>query len=113
MGGNDRNKDDEEVPPENLATTREGRKGEGLKKIYGPEWGITELDFEADYHNYQSPEMKQEYEGANKGVKPTGYRASRPGHQSVGNAAWMQEVSANGGASIRVHLVHGEDIVFD
>lgn len=105
LGTIDRNKHEEDVPPDNLAATKEGRKGEGLKKIYGPEWGITELDFEADYKNYQSPEMKHEYGSANKGVKPTGYRASRPGHQSVGNAAWMQEVSVNGRASKRARVV--------
>lgn len=87
-----RRSEDKDAPRQQLNTAREGRKEEGLKKIHGPEWGITELDFEADYNNYQSPEMKQEYEGANKGVQSTKYRASRPGQQSVSGTAWMQQV---------------------
>lgn len=78
---------------EEIDTKRQGRKEEGLNKIYGPEWGITELDFEADYKTYENEEMKDEYNSASKGVEPAAYRASRPGHQSVSGQAWMQEVS--------------------
>lgn len=88
-----RRKNGEEDFGERLNTTRKGRQGEGLNKIYGPQWGITELDFEADYKTYNAPEMKQEYNGAGAGVEPTAYRASRPGQQSVSGEAWMQEVN--------------------
>lgn len=76
-----------------MNTTRKERREEGLEKIRGPEWGITELDFEADHKSHQN-EMKREYDGAGKGVAPTAYRAShRSGQQSVSGQAWMQEVS--------------------
>lgn len=78
---------------EEIDAKRQGRKEEGLNKIYGPEWGITELDFEADYKTYENEEMKTEYDGASKDVEPTAYQASRPGQQSVSGQAWMQEVS--------------------
>lgn len=88
----DRRRDVKDLPQPQLDTTRKGRQGDGLNKIYGPEWGITELDFDADYKNYNTPDMKEEYDRANKGVKSTGYRASRPEHQSVSGFAWLQEV---------------------
>lgn len=90
-----RRKDESIATHERLDATRKGRGEEGLAKIRGPEWGITELDFEGDYNAYQNQEMKREYDGAGKGIKPTAYRAShRPGQQSVSAQAWMQEVSA-------------------
>lgn len=72
-----------------------GRGEEGLAKIRGPEWGITELDYEGDYNAYQNQEMKREYDGAGRGLEPTAYKPSshRAGQQSVSAQAWMQEVS--------------------
>lgn len=80
-----------------LGTTRNGRRGQGLDKIRGPEWGITELDFEGDHKAYQNQEMKEDYDGAGKGVRQASYRnraSDRAGLQSVSGQAWMQEVRA-------------------
>lgn len=77
-------------------TRKERRQAEGLEKIRGPEWGITDLDFEADHTSYQRKEMQKEYHGAGKGVKPTAYRAAhQAGKPSAGGQAWMQEVSGH------------------
>ncbi|CAM9126605.1 unnamed protein product [Ectocarpus sp. 12 AP-2014] len=87
-----RRADEKEAARDRLIATRKGRGEEGLAKIRGPEWGITELDFEGDYDAYQSQEMKREYDGAGRGVEPTAYRPShRAGQQSVSAQAWMQE----------------------
>lgn len=88
-----RRADEKDAARDRLIATRKGRGEEGLAKIRGPEWGITELDFEGDYDAYQSQEMKREYDGAGRGVEPTAYRPShRAGQQSVSAQAWMQEV---------------------
>lgn len=93
-----RRKDENVATGERLTSTRKGRDEEGLAKIRGPEWGITELDFEGDYNAYQNQEMKREYDGAGKGLEPTAYRAShRAGQQSVSTQAWMQEVRTKNG----------------
>lgn len=75
-----------------------GRGEEGLAKIRGPEWGITELDFDGDYHAYRNQEMKREYDGAGRGLEPAAYKPAshKAGQQSVSAQAWMQEVSGNG-----------------
>eukprot|EP00903_Cladosiphon_okamuranus_P018775 g17272.t1 len=87
-----RRESDKDAVTENLDATRKGRGEEGLAKIRGPEWGITELDFEGDYHAYENQEMKREYDGAGRGVEPTAYKAShRAGQKSVSTQAWMQE----------------------
>lgn len=93
-----RREDDKNATRERLDAIRKGRGAEGLAKIRGPEWGITELDFEGDYNAYENQEMKREYDGAGKGVTPTAYKASshRARQQSVSAQAWMQEVSGLG-----------------
>lgn len=89
-----RRADEKDAARDRLIATRQGRGEEGLAKIRGPEWGITELDFEGDHDTYQSQEMKREYDSAGRGVEPTAYRPShRAGQQSVSAQAWMQEVS--------------------
>ena len=89
-----RRKDDKSTVNETLATTRRGRELSGLDKIRGPEWGITELDFEGDHRTYGNEEMKREYDAAGKVTEPIAYKSShRPGHQSVSGQAWMQEVT--------------------
>lgn len=94
MIGNGRRKDDRNTVNEPLATTRRGREGAGLDKIRGPEWGITELDFEGDHRTYGNQEMKREYDAAGRVMEPVAYKTSRrPGHQSVSGQAWMQEVT--------------------
>lgn len=89
-----RREDDKNAAGERLDATRKGRGEEGLSKIRGPEWGITELDFEGDYNKYQSQEMKREYDRASRGVEPTAYSSSghKKGQQSVSGQVWMQQV---------------------
>lgn len=97
-----RRKENKNTANEPLATTRSGRKGDGLDKIRGPEWGITELDFEGDHRTYGNEEMKREYDAAGKATEPVVYKSSqRPGHQSVSGQAWMQEVTGEATTSER------------
>eukprot|EP00752_Nemacystus_decipiens_P002102 g2010.t1 len=88
-----RREDVKNATSEQLDATRIGRGDEGLAKIRGPEWGITELDFEGDHHAYQNQEMKREYDGAGRGLEPMAYKPSshRAGQQSISAQAWMQE----------------------
>ncbi|KAG5179492.1 hypothetical protein JKP88DRAFT_247310 [Tribonema minus] len=50
------------------------RKEEGLEKIHGNEFGITNLDFDGNYNDYEEPKMQDEYAGA------TAAAASRASH---------------------------------
>lgn len=90
-----RRKDDRlDTATETLATTSRGRKKDGLDKIRGPEWGITDLDFEGDHRTYGDEELKREYDAAGRAVEPVTYKSShRPGHKSISGQAWMQEVT--------------------
>ncbi|CAM9292282.1 unnamed protein product [Discosporangium mesarthrocarpum] len=78
---------------------RKRRDVEGLHRIYGPQWGITEMDFDANYLEYDDEEMKIEYKGVSKLMSRTpGFFTGRKdkdstvrAHQGVGDAAWVQE----------------------
>ncbi|CAM9647842.1 unnamed protein product [Phaeothamnion confervicola] len=79
------------------------RAQEGLNKIYGPEWGITEVDFEEDYMHYEDRDMQAEYENAHAAGAATagtgaggvgGAGGAVEGAHGVSDAAWEQQAGA-------------------
>ncbi|CAM9679025.1 unnamed protein product [Chrysoparadoxa australica] len=80
------------------------RGPEGLQKIYGPEWGITELDFEDNFGSHEMEGMEQEYRAAVKlgSAQPTSTRhvLTDPNSPSpardVTDAAWGAEARERG-----------------